>query len=172
MKSLIADSLDAHAFAPYFKTGVELMDTIDEDTKREHEKQNLPVVEYCTSIKFMNQTFNTDAYTDELPPCLQDPWFQFQVNLEPPAKQQCLRPRGGARTRAPPRTPGDNTLPIRPTTQTPTTAPAVPRRLNLTLDEAMSESDIDHVVETAEDLYSLEVMLAIMEEEAAEFSES
>jgi hypothetical protein len=143
------------------------MDTIDEDIEREHEEQNLPVVEYCTSIEFMNQTFNTDAYTDELPPCLQNPWFQFQVNLEPPAKQQCLRPRGGARVRAPPRTPGDNTLPIRPTsTVTPTTAHAAPRRLDLSLDECASESDIDHVAETA-DLYSIDELVAIMEEESA-----
>ena len=74
MKSLIAhtsnlpsgDSLDTHAFAPYFKTGVALMDTIDEDIEREHKEQQLPVVEYCTSIEFMNMTFNTDACPDEL----------------------------------------------------------------------------------------------------------
>ena len=162
------DSLDVHAFAPYFRTSVALMDTIDEDIEREHEEQQLPVVEYCTSIEFMNMTFNTDACPDELPPCLQNPWFQFEVGLdEPPAKQPCLRPRGGARTRAPPRTPGDNTLPTRPTTVTPTTTHAAPRRLDLSLDECVSESDIDHVVEAAADFYSLDEMLAIMEEEAS-----
>ena len=164
------DSLDTHAFAPYCKTGVALMDTIDEDIEREHEEQQLPVVEYCTSIEFMNMTFNTDACPDELPPCLQNPWFQFEVGLdEPPAKQPCLRPRGGARTRAPPRTPGDNTLPTRPTTVTPTTThvPRSPRRLDLSLDECVSESDIDHVVEAAADFYSLDEMLAIMEDEAS-----
>ena len=162
------DSLDVHAFAPYFRTSVALMDTIDEDIEREHEEQRLPVVEYCTSIEFMNMTFNTDACPDELVPCLQNPWFQFEVGLdEPPAKQPCLRPRGGARTRAPPRTPGDNTLPTRPTTVTPTTTHVPPRCLNLALDECVSESDIDHVVEAAADFYSLDEMLAIMEEEAS-----
>ena len=86
---------------------------------------------------------------------------------EPPAKQQCLSPRGGARIHAPARSPGDSTLPTRPTTVTPTTAPAAPRRLNLALDECMSESDVDHVVEAAADFYSLDEMLAIMEEEAS-----
>ena len=162
------DSLDTHAFAPYFKTGVANMDTIDEDIEREHEEQQLPVVEYCTSIEFMNMTFNTDACPDELVPCLQNPWFQFEVGLdEPPAKQPCLRPRGGARTRAPPRTPGDNTLPTRPTTVTPTTTHAAPRRLDLSLDECVSESDIDYVAEMA-DLYSIDELEAIMEAEMEE----
>ena len=162
------DTLDAHAFAPFVSA---LMDTIDPEIEREHEEQQLPVVEYCTSIEFMNKTFNTDACPDDLPPCLQDPYFLFKTDDEHPAKHACIRPRGGARTRAPPRTPGDNTLPTRPTTVTPTTAPAAPRRLDLSLEECVSESDIDHVVETAENLYSLDEILAIMEEEAG-FSES
>ena len=160
------DKLDAHPFAPFFKTSVALMDTIDPEIEREHEEQRLPVVEYCTSVEFMNRTFNTTACPDDLPPCLQNPYFLFEVDPgEPPAKQPCIRPRGGARVRAPPRTPGDNTLPTRPTV-TPTTAPAAPRRLNLALDECMSESEIDHVVETTTDLYSLDELLAIMEDEA------
>ena len=162
------DKLDAHPFAPFFKTSVALMDTIDPEIEREHEEQRLPVVEYCTSIEFMNRTFNTTACPDDLPPCLQNPYFLFEVDPgEPPAKQPCIRPRGGARPRAPPRTPGDNTLPTRPTV-TPTTAPAAPRRLDLSLDECMSESEIDHVVETSTDhLYSLDELLAIMQDEAA-----
>ena len=156
------DTLDAHPFAPFTSA---LMDTIDPEIERQHEEQQLPVVEYCTSIEFMNQTFNTDACPDELPPCLQDPYFLFKTDDEHPAKHACIRPRGGARTRAPPRTPGDNTLPTRPPAVTPTTAPAAPRRLNLALDENMSESDIDHIVETTNDLYSLDELLAIMEEE-------
>ena len=97
--------------------------------------------------------------------CLQDPYFLFNTDDEQPAKHACIRPRGGARTRAPPRTPGDNTLPTRPPAVTPTTAPAAPRRLNRALDENMSESDIDHIVETTKELYSLDELLAIMEEE-------
>ena len=50
---------------------------------------------------------------------------------------------------------------------TPTTAPAAPRRLNLALDECMSESDVDHIVEAAQEFYSHDEMLAIMEEEAS-----
>jgi hypothetical protein len=158
------DTLDAHPFAPFASA---LMDTVDPEIEREHEEQQLPVVKYCTSIEFMNKTFNTDACPDDLPPCLQDPYFLFMTDDEHPAKHACIRPRGGARTRAPPRTPGDNTLPTRPTTRTPTTAPAAPRRLNLALDEAMSESDLDHLVETSNDLYSLDELLTIFESEAA-----
>jgi hypothetical protein len=158
------DTLDTHPFAPFASA---LMDTVDPEIEREHEEQQLPVVDYCTSIEFMNKTFNTDACPDDLPPCLQDPYFLFKTDDEHPAKHACIRPRGGARTRAPPRTPGDNTLPTRPTTRTPTTAPAAPRRLNLTLDEAMSESDLDHLVETAGEFYSLDELLTIFESEAA-----
>ena len=50
-----------------------------------------------------------------------------------------------------------------PTTRTRT----VPRRLDLALDDYASESDVDHVVEAAQDFYSLEEMLAIMEDEAS-----
>jgi hypothetical protein len=143
------------------------MDTVDPEIEREHEEQQLPVVDYCTSIEFMNKTFNTDACPDDLPPCLQDPYFLFKTDDEHPAKHACIRPRGGARPRAPKRTPGDNTLPIRPTTVTPTTAPTrtrtPARRLDLSLDEAMSESELDHIAET----YSLEELVTIFETEAA-----
>ena len=157
------DTLDAHPFAPFTSA---LMDTVDPEIEREHEDQQLPVVEYCTSIEFMNKTFNTDPCTDELPPCLQDPYFLFNTEDEHPAKHACIRPRGGARPRAPKRTPGDNTLPIRPTTVTPTTAPTrtrtPARRLDLSLDEALSESELDHIAET----YSLEELVTIFETEA------
>jgi hypothetical protein len=106
------------------------------------------------------------ACPDDLPPCLRDPYFLFKTDDAHPAKHACIRPRGGARTRAPPRTPGDNTLPTRPTTRTTTTAPAAPRRLNLALDEAMS--DLDHLVETSNELYSLDELVSIFESEAAE----
>jgi hypothetical protein len=73
--------------------------------------------------------FTVDGYcADELPPCLRVPHFKFKYvndtntdedDLESPTKRQCgsanaLRTRGGARTRAPRRAPGDNTLPTRP----------------------------------------------------------
>ena len=70
---------------------------------------------------------------------------------EPPAKQQCLSPRGGARVHAPARSPGDSTL--RPTTTTPATAP------RSDIDED-SEADMGFVVDT----FSPEELLEMLAE--------
>ena len=57
---------------------------------------------------------------------------------EPPAKQQCLSPRGGARVLARARSPGDSTL-------RPILVPATAPRSDL---DEVSEAGIDHVVDT------------------------
>ena len=69
-------------------------------------------------------------------PIMEGTYIMGNETEEPPAKQQCLSPRGGARVHAPARSPGDSTL--RPT---PATAP------RSELDE-VSEAGIDHVVDT------------------------
>ena len=125
------DALDKHALAPFFMTNIALMDQLNPNIVRVHAEQALPRVDYCTSMSYLSKVFTVDGYcSDELPPCLRVPHFKFKYvndtntdedDLESPTKRQCgsahgsaLRTRGGARTRAPRRAPGDNTLPTRP----------------------------------------------------------
>lgn len=88
------------------------MDEVRPSIERVHTEQKLPHVHYCTSIENMVREFDYDGVCiAELSPCLRTPWFNFKYNTdydsseESPSKKQCLRTRGGARPRAPPRTP-------------------------------------------------------------------
>ena len=72
-------------------------------------------------------------------PIMEGTYIMGNETEEPPAKQQCLSPRGGARVHAPARSPGDSTL--RPTTTTPATAP------RSDIDEDL-EADMGFVVDT------------------------
>jgi hypothetical protein len=128
------DRLDSHKLARYFKTNIAVMDQFDDDIVHAHAEEKLPRVEVCTSIGFMSKIFKSEGYnSDELLPCFESPHFTFlhDDETEQANKRQCVRMRGGARTRAPPRAPGDNELPTRPPVAavrvpTPLTAANVP----------------------------------------------
>ena len=148
------DTLDSHKLAPFFKTNTALMDELDSDIVREHAEQQLPRVEYCTSIGYMSKVFKVNGYSaDELEPCLQKAHFKFKyldIELTSPTtspKRLCtaLRARGGARHRAPPRSPGNNTLPARPTS----TPIAVHREKENASPNprTLSETEVDHNAE-------------------------
>jgi hypothetical protein len=188
------DSLDKHALAPFFMTNIALMDQFNPNIVRAHVEQALPRVDFCTSMSYMSKMFTLDGYcADELPPCLLVPHFKFKYvndtntdddDLESPSKRQCgtahaLRTRGGARTRAPRRAPGDNVLPAR-TVLSPLRATPAPSQLRAAplpspLKENVnpnvpSETELDHVAEVL--TTSLDVDQLSFEElyEANEFS--
>lgn len=161
------DMLEAHTLAPFFHTNVANMDELNNDIVLEHAEKQLPRVEYCMSIGYIAKVFKISGYNeDELFPCFKTAHFTYKYSetddtSESPTKRLCtaVRVRGGARTRAPRRIPGDDTLPTRPpptrppptpvTARTPMTpvthrAPAAGKENR---SPNLSESDIDHVAE-------------------------
>ena len=155
------DKLEKHSLAPFFVNNIAQMDEVNPNLVRLHAEQHLPRVDYCTSVSYLSKVFTLDGYcADELPPCLRKPHFKFKYindsntddeDLESPSKT--LRTRGGARTRAPKRALGDDTLPTRPPT-TPVVMQLTPLRArdnkeNVAPNRAPSETDLDHAAETS-----------------------
>ena len=174
------DMLETHKLAPFFQTNVANMDELNNDIVLEHAEQQLPRVEYCTSIGYIAKVFKISGYNeDELFPCFKTAHFTYKYSEtddtpESPTKRQCtaVRVRGGARPRAPRRAPGDDTLPTRPP-PTPVTVRApmtpvthrAPQAEKENRSPNLSESALDHVAEllTNDELPELQISMDDLE---------